>query len=599
MKPIKIPFRKYNLVNVKKPVLYREFFPYFKVPRTALDYQSVPMNLPDDIWITSTTFRDGQQARPPYTVKQIKDIYDILHRMGGKRGIIRQCEFFLYSKKDKDAVTKCLDLGYKYPQVTGWIRAVSEDFKLVKQMGLKETGILTSASDYHIFLKLKKNRARAMDDYLGIVKEALSQKIRVRCHLEDITRADFYGFVVPFAQELMELSNQSSLKDAVKIRLCDTMGYGLPMPEAMLPRSVPKLVYGLLHEAGVPSRCLEWHGHNDFHKVLINAVSAWLYGCSAANGTLFGFGERTGNPPIEALIIEYMGIKGAANGINTKVITEAADYFRKEIDAHIPSNYPFIGSEFNTTRAGIHADGVIKNEEIYNIFDTKKILNRSLGVTITDKSGAAGVAYWVNCHAGLKGKQKIDKKHRGIINIYKWVVKQYEQGRTTGISPEEMAATARYFLPELFVSEFDRLKKRAFEMAKDILKKTAEDSKMVSLSEKRLKFLLKKTLKDNPFIQRLYVTDARGIQITDNIVAPDIISTYKPNNINKNKLGYLWVSEPIKKQRIYVSDFYKSVYTDLLCISVSAPIMKKGKLKGILVADIKFEDIAKAETEAL
>lgn len=588
---------QFTLQNIDKPVLYREMFPYHKAPRILLDNQIVPTNLQDEIWITDTTFRDGQQARPPYTVKQIVDIYDMLHRLGGRRGVIRQCEFFLYSNKDKEAVNKCRELGYRFPEITGWIRAVKEDFKIVKEMGLKETGILTSASDYHIFLKLKKNRQKAMDDYLGVVKEALSNRIRARCHIEDITRADFYGFVLPFVQELMKLSASAGFKNAVKVRLCDTMGYGLPITEASLPRSVPKLVHGMVHEGGVPPECLEWHGHNDFHKALVNAVSAWFYGCNAANGTLLGFGERTGNPPVEALIIEYMSVCGKPNGVNPKVITEMAEYFKNEIGINIPDNYPFVGKEFNVTSAGIHADGVIKNEEIYNIFDTKKILGRPLGITITDKSGTAGITYWTNQHVGLSGKYMIDKKHPGILNIYNWVMKQYENGRTTSISREEMGMQARKFMPELFVSEFDRLKEKALEMAEGILKTASESNEVRSMSRKKQELYLKKVLQDNPFIQRLYVSNIKGIQATDNVVDAAIKSIYKGHGLGDSKLDCAWVTEVMKSPKIYISDFYKSIYTDLLCLSVSAPIFgkKHKKLIGILVADIKFEDIARVE----
>ena len=127
-----------------------------------------------------------------------------------------------------------------FPEVTGWIRAVKSDFQLVKEMGLKETGILTSCSDYHIFLKLKRTRAQVLDDYLGVVEAALDAGVRIRCHLEDLTRADVYGFVVPFVQELMRLQDESRIP--IKMRLCDTMGFGVPYPGAALPRSVPKLV---------------------------------------------------------------------------------------------------------------------------------------------------------------------------------------------------------------------------------------------------------------------------------------------------------------------------------------------------------------------
>lgn len=442
------PKKKWPLVHVDQPNLLRDIFPYEAPPHVPFDYVDVPLNPPDDIWITCTTFRDGQQARPPYTAKQIVDLYKLQSKLGGPKGVIRQCEFFLYSEKDKEAVRKCQELGYKYPEITGWIRAVKADFQLVKDMGLKETGILTSASDYHIFLKLGKTREQAFDDYLGIVKAALEAGVLPRCHLEDITRADFYGFILPFVQKLMELADES--KVPIKIRACDTMGYGVPYAGAALPRSVPKLIYLLTKEGGVPPERLEWHGHNDFHKVLINASTAWLYGCSAANGTLLGFGERTGNPPIEGLVIEYAGLKGSLNGMEPAAITEIAEYLQKEVGVIIPPNYPFVGPDFNTTAAGIHADGLIKNEEIYNIFDTRRVLNRPMGINLTDKSGAAGIAFWVDQQLGLAADKKISKQHPGILKINDWVCEQYQQQRTTSISSGEMLAQAKKHLPEYF-----------------------------------------------------------------------------------------------------------------------------------------------------
>jgi isopropylmalate/homocitrate/citramalate synthase len=207
---------RYELQEVGAPNLYRDIFTYEMPPMMCFNHRVVPMMPPEEIWITDTTFRDGQQALPPFTVDQILRLYDLLHRLSGPQGKIRQSEFFLYTDKDKEAVRKCQERGYDYPQITGWIRAVKADFKLVKEMGLKETGILTSASDYHIFNKLKKTRKQALEDYLDIVRAALDEGIIPRCHFEDITRADFYGFVVPFALELMRLSDRYEMP--VKIR---------------------------------------------------------------------------------------------------------------------------------------------------------------------------------------------------------------------------------------------------------------------------------------------------------------------------------------------------------------------------------------------
>ena len=436
----------YQLQDVGSPELFHEMFPYSETPKIAFNYRHVPANMPDDIYITDTSFRDGQQSRAPYTTDQMVHIFKLLHKLGGDNGMIRQTEFFVYSKKDRLALEKCMELGYKFPEITTWIRANKKDFDMVKSIGVKETGILVSCSDYHIFHKMGLTRKQALDKYLGIVKECINAGLRPRCHFEDITRADFYGFVVPFASQLMQISQECHIP--IKVRACDTLGLGVPYPGVALPRSVSGIIYGLQHYAGVPSDMIEWHGHNDFHKVLANGVCAWLYGCSAVNGTFLGFGERTGNPPVEGLVFDWMGITGIHDGIDTTAITDMAEFFRKEINYPIPANYPFVGMDFNTTRAGIQADGLTKNEEIYNIFDTEKYLKRPCKVAISNTSGLAGVAYWIqsNIPKGID----IRKDNPGIVTIKNWIDEEYRKGRTTTISEEEMFKLVREYMPELF-----------------------------------------------------------------------------------------------------------------------------------------------------
>jgi len=587
-------FWRHELKDISEPNLQRGVFPYDEVCRIDFDHKLIAIDPAEEIFITDTTFRDGQQARPPYTVEQICDIFDLLYRLGGPNGVIRQSEFFLYSNKDKEAVRRCLEKGYRYPEITGWIRAKAEDLRLVKEMGLKETGILTSVSDYHIFFKLKKKRSQVMKDYLRIVQAALDYGIVPRCHFEDITRADIYGFCVPFAIELMKLREQSGID--VKIRLCDTLGYGVTYPGAALPRSVPRLVRAMIDDAGVPGQLLEWHGHNDFHKVFINATTAWLYGCAAANGTLLGFGERTGNAPIEGLIVEYISLRGHTNGVDTTVITEIAEYFEKELDYHIPANYPFIGSDFNATRAGVHADGLIKNEEIYNIFDTQKILNRPISIIIGDKSGVAGIAHWINNRLGLAGESQVDKRHPGIAHIYKWVMEQYEAGRVTAISNEEMEMQARKHLPELFISEFDKLKKKAYDLAAHLIEEIVEREEIKTMKAKAQEPVLQKFLDANPFIQFIYVTNTEGRKITKNITHVKDRARYETFKLDRDFSDRPWFINPLKDGKVHVTDFYTSKITGALCITVSAPIRSdKEEIAGILGADIRFEDLAKME----
>ena len=441
---------KYQLQDVAEPQLYRDAFSYEEAPKIPFNHRRVPMNMPEEIWITDTTFRDGQQSMEPFSVQQIVDLYKLMSRLSGPKGIIRQTEFFIYSKKDREALDKCRELGLRFPEITSWIRATPQDFKLVADMGIPETGILVSCSDYHIFKKLHMTRRQAMDTYLATVKEAFAAGVIPRCHLEDITRADFYGFVVPFVNALQDLSRQAGIP--VKIRACDTLGLGVPYSGSTLPRCVPGIIYGLRHYADVPSQCLEWHGHNDFHLATANAAQAWMYGASAVNCTLLGIGERTGNVPLESMVFQYAGFRGTLDGMDTTAITDIARYFKYQIGYDIPENTPFVGRNFNVTRAGIHADGLLKDEEIYNIFDTKRLLNRPASVMIGKTSGLAGIAYWINDNYDLTGDAAIAKNDPLVAQLKAWVDEEYENGRQSTLGRHELEAKVQEFAPGRFQS---------------------------------------------------------------------------------------------------------------------------------------------------
>ena len=433
----------YEVQDIPEPNLFREFFQYTEVPKIGFNFRTSPYDMPEQILITDSTFRDGQQSREPYTTSQIVEIFKLLSRLSGPNGIIRQTEFFTYSERDKAAIRSCQELGLEFPQITTWIRAKKEDFSIVKEMGVKETGILTSCSDYHIFYKLGMTRQQALDHYLSVVYDAFEAGIKPRCHLEDITRADFYGFVVPFVTAVQDLAREGGMH--AKIRLCDTMGYGVPYPGATMPRSVAGIIYGLKQYARVPSEDLEWHGHNDFYKAVTNAATAWLYGCGAVNCTLFGIGERTGNIPVEAMVFEYAQLKGSLDGMDTTAITDLARYYEHQIGYTLPAQTPFAGANFNVTRAGIHADGLLKNEEIYNIFDTDKFLNRPPLVNINQNSGAAGVAHWINASYGLKGDKQVNKHSAVVKYIKDWIDSEYASGRVAEIGASEIYSKVNEF----------------------------------------------------------------------------------------------------------------------------------------------------------
>ncbi|MEM3584467.1 MAG: hypothetical protein QW193_04190, partial [Nitrososphaerales archaeon] len=178
------------------------------------------------------------------------------------------------------------------------------------------------------------------------------------------------------------------------------------------------------------------------------ATTAWLYGCTYNNCTLLSIGERAGNTPLEAMVIEYIQLKGTNNGMNTKIISEIADFY-ESIGYKIPPYYPLIGKNFTVTRAGVHADGILKDTELYLPFDTEKILGKLPTIAITPYSGIAGIAFWINQYFKLNGSKKISKDDQRVRKIYEWVEKQYSKGRMTAISDKEMEKQVMKYFPEL------------------------------------------------------------------------------------------------------------------------------------------------------
>lgn len=395
----------YQLQDVEKPNVFRNMFPYDEIPKIPFNDRMVPHNIPKEIWITDTTFRDGQQSRTPYSTEQIVTIYDYLHKLGGPNGMIRQSDFFYTARR---IGTPCISV---------WNAVISFQ-RLLRGFG---------------------QARKILSLLLSVVKECLDEGISVRCHLEDITRADIYGYVVPFCKELMKLSEQYKLP--IIVRACDTMGYGVNYPGAVIPGSVQGIIYAIhTHAGGVPHEWIEWHGHNDFYKAVTNSTTAWLYGCAGVNTSLLGIGERTGNTPLEAMVFEYAQLRGTLNGMDTTVITELAEYYEKEVRYQIPPRIPFVGKNFNVTRAGIHADGLLKNEEIYNIFDTEKFLRRPVLCAVSNTSGLAGIAHWINTYFKLADEEKFEKTSDLVAYVKAWVDAEYESGRVTVLTDDELLA---------------------------------------------------------------------------------------------------------------------------------------------------------------
>ena len=407
--------------------------------------------------ITDTTLRDGAQdsrfALFPHEAKL--RYYDLLHQLDNGCGVIDNIEVYIYQRRDLWVLEKLLAREYPFPRITTWTRATPKDIRdlvEVSQGRIHETGILASASDHHIFDKLSfRSKEEAQEKYLRPVVTALEHGITPRVHLEDTTKADIAGWVIPFMHRVLR-----ETQGRAKFRVCDTIGWGVPDPHAGLPVGVPRLIATLYQETGAE---LEFHGHNDFGLATANGLAAWTYGCRAVNTTFGGLGERTGNTPLEQMVALYIRAYGDP-GFDLRTLAD----IRRLLDADViatPPKQPIIGDVFST-QAGLHQQGVARQQAsagglIYLAYEPSLVGRDSEELDLIGAlSGMEGIVAVLNREAqartGQPGrftttsrlvKQIYDRLQAAYDGEYEPAADRFVGSRRAFFSPAELAAMAR------------------------------------------------------------------------------------------------------------------------------------------------------------
>jgi isopropylmalate/homocitrate/citramalate synthase len=422
-----------RMPDPESPELFEHAFPREAFP--VYDWVERPPDMPAAVWTTETTHRDGQQGGLPLSVEQGIRIYELICEFTGSSGAVRQAEFFVYREADRRMLEAALERyrGGAPVEPTTWIRASARDAALVGEIGVRETGMLASASDYHTFYKFTPGgRRRAAHSYLDAVRAVLDAGLRPRIHLEDATRAP-KEFIAPFTEAVQEIAGGYPEVAPPKFRVCDTMGLGLPYDTVAWPRSVPSLVRAL-RELGVASENLEFHPHNDTHLVVANCLAAIQAGCAVVNGTLLGKGERTGNAPLEAVLLHAAGMGCLPTLPDFHALNGLRDLY-EYMGEPVPAKYPLYGRDAHRTRAGIHADGLNKFWWMYAPFDVPRLLGRPLELSFTKDSGIAGLIFLIKQHTG----REPSKDDPGLQALHAELLRQFDAGRQTAVEWEEIS----------------------------------------------------------------------------------------------------------------------------------------------------------------
>lgn len=411
--------------------------------RTYEEMPKVRMPEGQEMSISDSTIRDGSQMPGLVMTKKHRlKIYEYLHELG-----IEKLECFLFNQRDKDVARTMLDRGYECPQVTGWARARKEDIDLVTRMdGMKETGILMSVSDVHIFDKLgMKSREEAEKRYLDALQYAVDHGLATRCHLEDLTRAD-WGFIGPFVKRIIEIDPDTT------IRICDTLGLGLPFPEAQLPYGIPRIVQELKN---LKVKNIETHIHDDYGLGVANSLAGYWYGANWSNLTFLGIGERAGNSELEKLLMFFVTRMNGYGKYCPARLTEFARYMEKEVRLHVPRNKSIVGENVFAHESGIHTAGIIKCPFTYEPFPPE-LVGGKRKLMVGDSSGREVIKQKVEEIAEqlIHAKINVEKDDPRINKIYQDIHKLYDEGRRSAISDDEMKKyVEKYFIFEPVMDE--------------------------------------------------------------------------------------------------------------------------------------------------
>ncbi|KAF5423945.1 MAG: putative isopropylmalate/homocitrate/citramalate synthase [Candidatus Methanocomedens sp.] len=394
--------------------------------------------------MSDSTIRDGSQMPGVVMSKNHKlQIFEYLHQIG-----IEKLETFVFNHRDKEAARSMLNKGYEFPEVTGWARANPADIDLVLEMdGIEETGILMSVSDSHVIDKMGlPNREAAEEKYLDALQYAVDHGLRTRAHIEDMTRADNYGFVFPLVEKLIEID-----PDCI-IRLCDTLGMGIPFEGVDEPYGIPTMVKYLHDEMNVKN--IETHVHDDFGLGMANTLAGYWHGANWSSLTFLGIGERAGNTEIEKVVLFLHERIEGFDKYNLEAVTEFARFMEREIGIRVPRNKAVVGKNIFAHESGIHTAGVIKNPFTYEAYLPELVGGKRL-LLIGDSSGLEVLRHKVEetLNELMGVRAKVMKRDPRLKEIQDHIHRLYdEELRVSSISDEELRGyVEKYFMFEPIV----------------------------------------------------------------------------------------------------------------------------------------------------
>ena len=320
----------------------------------------------DSVALLDTTLRDGEQA-PGVSIspEEKVEIARELDRIGVET---IEAGSACTGRDEREAIRRVVEAGLD-ARVTSFARGVREDVDLALDCGVEGIGLVVPASDRHIETKVGTTRRDVIDTTVDLVAYAREHGLWVEVMGEDGSRAD-----PDFLADLMAAALDAG---ADRICYCDTVGHASPEHTTE--------VVGRLAELGPTST----HVHDDLGLAMANVLASIGAGAEAVHATVNGVGERAGNAALEEVAIALAHCYDVET-IDTEGLYSLADTTASATGVALPSNKAVVGENAFAHESGIHTDGTLKDDAMYEPYPPE-LVGRERRLVLGKHTGRAGV----------------------------------------------------------------------------------------------------------------------------------------------------------------------------------------------------------------
>jgi D-citramalate synthase len=346
--------------------------------------ETIPLSDVDDVQFLDTTLRDGEQA--PGVSLTPDEKARIARGLDAAAVDVIEAGSACTGPGERETISRVTDLDLD-AVVTSFCRGLQRDIDLALDCDVDGIDLVVPASDRHVTDKVGTSRQRNVETTAELVAYAKEHGLWVEVIGEDGSRAD-----LDYLEDLMSAALEAG---ADRVCYADTVGHATP--DRTLD-AVSRLI-----DLGPTST----HTHDDLGLAVTNALVSVAAGADMVHGTVNGIGERAGNVALEevAIVLDH------GYGVETMELSrvyELAQLVANRTGMYLPPNKAVVGQNAFTHESGIHTDGTLKDEAMYEPYPPEKV-GRERRLALGKHAGRAGIEAALEEHGFDLGDEAVSE----------------------------------------------------------------------------------------------------------------------------------------------------------------------------------------------